>query len=155
MSSKYIPPHARKTAELKSNDDSSEKPFRSRRQLKQSEFNVRTSPTQISPPLVIPPIEIPTPVEPPIVISPIEKKSWKPSQNEIKLMENLEKSRSKRVIQDIEEWEQHYQIELENMYRECVNPCLNISYDDFVYAAYICTEVELDPKKFKYIRPLI
>lgn len=173
MSSKYIPPHARDLPKSKPvSGSSSNSPIsqrsdpeminrrsgreisRSRRELKQSEFNIKQLASTPSPPLVIEPIQIPAAVDPP-VIKPIRRNRWEPSRSEIELIQKLDDLQAESLDREFEEWIHHYKSVLKDMYKRCVDPDLCISYEDFIYAAYICTEVEFDSKKLKYSRPLI
>jgi hypothetical protein len=115
-----------------------------------------------SPPLVIEPIEIPPSVDPPIIDSesigsePIDLDSIEGlSEREMKVIVCLSELHLRSNISEFEVWEDHYRSELETMYHRYVDPSLKISYDDFAFAAFMCTSSEFNSKKLKYIRPLI
>ena len=52
-------------------------------------------------------------------------------------------------------WYLHYQNELVNMYNTCVDPILNILFDDFIELVFICTNNKIDKNTYKYYKPLI
>lgn len=82
-------------------------------------------------------------------------KRWMPSASEIELLQQLDNLEVQHMDREFLQWINHYQLALEDMYDQCVDPKLSIPYADFVYAAYMCTEVEWDSQQFKYRRPLI
>lgn len=56
---------------------------------------------------------------------------------------------------DMDEWANHYQPELRDMYETCVDPMLRVEWSQFVRAMYESTLETYDSKKFKWVRPLL
>ena len=73
----------------------------------------------------------------------------------VELLEELAKITVREAEEDFEEWREHYQNELVDMYQTCVDPKLGLLYEEFVRIAYKCTTTEFNSKKFKQTRPLI
>jgi hypothetical protein len=65
----------------------------------------------------------------------------------------LSVDQSQKVQFDV--WVRHYQVELHDMYHSCVDPALNISWDQFVQGMYKSTLEIFDHKQFKWVRPLL
>ena len=77
------------------------------------------------------------------------------SKKEIRLIEALAKSREKAREEERMKWNEHYDEELNEMYRKCVKSKLDISFEDFIDVAYECSNTNICRKSYKRIRPLI
>lgn len=90
---------------------------------------------------------------------PIVRRRWEPSSKEIELFKQLAEARNKwarRIAEEeFDQWVKHYYNDLQIMYEQCIDPRLGITFQHFVEAAYVCTDTEYDPKKFKRTRPLL
>ena len=155
---KYVPPHKRNvsTSILTSTP-------RNHNFLPENKFNVQTNQYQVI--KEISPIEIPETIVPHIVEPPISQTSETIpikrviSDKEISILKATSKIRSQYMNKEksinYNEWVEHYDEYLKDMYHVCVNPDLECSYDDFVRLAFECTNTEFNRSKFKYERPLI
>ena len=148
MMAKYIPPHKRE-----------QKFTKKRRDLSQaSKFNTKIEMLNAEPIKSIQSIKIPEIVTPTIVKSPPdspENTERKLNSKEFELMELIANTKKEREYREMVRWNEHYEKELNDMYMECVDPTLDISFDDFIHTAYLCSNKEYDEKAYKQIRPLI
>lgn len=143
MMAKYIPPHKR-----------DQKTLKKRRDLSQtSKFNTKIEVLNVEPIKSIQSIKIPEIVQPPIVKSP--PNSPKNIKEQIELRELIANKKKEEKYREMVEWNEHYEKELNDMYVECVDPTLDISFDEFVHTAYLCSNKVYDEKTYKRIRPLI
>ena len=73
--------------------------------------------------------------------------------NILKLYNNnrIEKDKRKEIIK----WHNNYVNEINDMYIKCVNPKLEISYDDFVELLFKCTIAKINLNTFKKYKPMI
>ena len=69
-----------------------------------------------------------------------------------KFNNNLIKEHDDKIFKS---WVSHYHNELVIMYNTCVDPLLNITFDDFIELLFICTNNKMDKKTYKYYKPLI
>lgn len=114
-------------------------------------------------------IEIPETIEPPTIdinqfkcnnitdIYEIKNMTKQPDSCNNKLITELFKINVERakIQTEFDEWVDHYESELKNMYNNCIDENIELSYTLFVKLAYNCTATEFNRKKFKYSRPLI
>lgn len=119
MATKYIPPHKRKNNKV----------------MNTNNFNEKLSKPKINVDLKT--IKVPKSIEPPIILSPRE---WCLSPAERELTSKITKIRIREEEKKEKSWINMNHSELKNMYEECVDPKLNLSLDDFLSLAYVCTD---------------
>ena len=166
---RYVPPHQR-------NDGSKNRKLHRTEPVKQnrrcdlsqrSKFNTRSEVAVKESPKVIKNIEVPSAITPPIVKGPssidsgnkqkslVEIPRIVPSVRELQLIETLSDLRLKERLGEKDKWINHYEKELSDMYGECVDPKLDIPFEDFIQTAYECTNSEYGEKSYKRCRPLV
>ena len=78
---------------------------------------------------------------------------------DLKIFNILTKYNKERIDQynekQMDNWYAHYEKEISIMYNTCVNPKLDITFDEFVEVLFLCTYNKFNNKTFKYNKPLI
>lgn len=75
------------------------------------------------------------------------------SKNEIELLQSLELIDRRRREADYNNWQCHYRVELNNLYKN-IGYKFDITYEEFVKLAYNCTEVQFNDIEQRYTRLL-
>lgn len=154
----YVPPYRRRT-QPRRRDLSQVSKFNNRTVPVTPESEIKTEPKTIAPELIqIPEAVVPPIVEPVRLEKPKSHKYFVPD-HEVEFIHEMallrEQQQQKQSEKEFNEWADHYEADLAQMYDRCVDPRIRLSYDQFVNLAYQCTAVEFNGKKLKYTRPLI